>query len=273
VGAALLCVVVALAGCSDSAGDTSARPAAGGTASSASREIRKVDFAHLEWFDSVTASTVKLADGSGWRAAGNASGGWTWKLLGRPQFADVDRDGHEDAAVGLALSGEQAASEAWYVWLWRDGRAQQLRMPIVESSRCDRRIESVTAVPHGFKVQAFLFVDGDSCAGGGSVPIAYVVGVRDGWPVRVKPHYGPIATCDPADLTVALHPPGEVLLHTSPDVRSPTVEPAAGYDAFLVHEYYADPALSAEEDWILGIAVSGDRKVCGWARSDQVRAS
>ncbi|GGY93599.1 hypothetical protein GCM10010365_10300 [Streptomyces poonensis] len=239
----------------------------------ASREIRKVDFANLEWFDSTFGSTVKLVDGSAWHAAGNDTGGWQWNLLGRPQFADVDGDGHEDAVAGLASSGDMAMGQAWYVWLWRDGRAQQLRVPVVASTRCDRRIESVTAVPHGFEVQAFLFVDGDSCAGGGSVPITYVVGVRDGWPVRLRPQYGPLDTCDPGKLTVALHPQGKPVLYTSPDVRSPTVEPAAHYDALLVDEYAADPALSPELDWVLGIAVSGDRRVCGWARADQVRGA
>jgi hypothetical protein len=273
MGAALLCAVVALTGCRDHAGDASRRPTAGATPSVASREIRKVDFANLEWFERTSGSTVKLVDGSAWRAAGIGSGGWKWKLLERPRFADVDGDGHEDAAAGLELGGDQAAAQAWYVWLWRDGRAQQLREPIVTASRCDRRIESVTAVPHGFKVQAFLFVSGDACAGGGSVPIAYVVGVRDGWPVRVRPHYGPMDTCDPGKLTVALRSQGKVVLYTSPDVRSPTVESAAHYDAFLVDEYFADPVLTPDSDWGLGIAVSGDRRVCGWARADQVRGS
>ncbi|GAA0392407.1 hypothetical protein Acor_17340 [Acrocarpospora corrugata] len=269
LGVALLCAIAALTGCRDRAGDAPARP----TASVVSQEIRKVDFSNLEWFDSVTASTVKLVDGAARRDADNESGGFSWQLSGPPRYADADGDGHEDAAVGLRANGAQLGAEAWYVWLWRNGQAQQLRLPIATTSRCDRPIEAVTAVPHGFMVQKFMSVSEDSCAGGGSVPITHVVGVRHGWPVRIHPYYGPIASCDPRDLSVALYPAGKVLLYTSPDVRSPSVEPTATYDKFLVDEYSADPELTPEWDWILGIAVSGARRVCGWARADQVRAS
>ncbi|GAA1005851.1 hypothetical protein Aple_040190 [Acrocarpospora pleiomorpha] len=265
---ALLCTVVALTGCSDRAGDAPARP----TTPVVSQEIREVDFSNLEWFDSVTASTVKLVDGAARRDADNESGGLSWQVSGPPRYADADGDGDEDAAVGLRATGAQLVSEAWYVWLWGDGQVQQLRLPIATTSRCSRPIEAVTAVPDGFMVKQFMSVSEDSCASGGSVPITHVVGVRHGWPVRIHPYYGPMAPCDPRHFSVALHPAGKVSLYTSADVRSPLVEPAATYDRFLVDKYSADPSLTPEWDWILGIAVSGTRKVCGWARADQVRA-
>lgn len=272
LGVTLLCATAALTGCHDRAGDAPAQPTADNTAPVVSREIRKIDFSNLEWFDAVTASTAKLINGVARREADNESGRFEWQLSGPPRYADADGDGYEDAAVGLRANGAQLEAEAWYVWLWRGGQALQLRVPIAQTSRCSRPVESVTAVPEGFRVQVFMAVSEDTCAGGGSVPITYVVGVRDGWPVRISPHYGPITTCDPRSLTATLHPVGTILLHTSPDVRSPSVEPAVNYDEILVDEYSADPELTPEREWILGIAVSGARRVCGWMRADQIRA-
>ncbi|MFC4495464.1 hypothetical protein ACFPA8_15130 [Streptomyces ovatisporus] len=216
---------------------------------------------------------MKLVDGKAEREADNESGGFSWRLSGEPRYADADGDGHEDAAVELQARGAQLAAKSWYVWLWRNGGPRQLRLPIAQTSRCDRPIESVTAARNGFEVQMFMPVSEDDCAGGGSVPITFVAAVRDGWPVRTKPYFGPTAPCDSRSLTAALRPAGKILLHTSPDERSPSVESAAAYDEFLVDEYSADPELTPERDWILGIATSGSRKVCGWARADQVRAS
>jgi hypothetical protein len=272
LGVALLCVISALTGCRDRPRDAPGGLVATTTAAPVvSREIREVDFSNLEWFDSPTASTVTLINGMARRDADNESSGYSWRLSGSPQYADADGDGHEDAAVGLSVEGAQLTAETWYVWLWRNGEAVQLQLPIAGSSRCTRPVESVAAVPEGFRVETFIAVSEDSCAGGGSVPVTYVVGVRDGWPVRISPYFGPIASCDPRSLTVALRPKREVLLYTATDIRSPAVEPAANYDEFLVDEYSADGGLTPEREWILGIAVSGARRVCGWARADQVR--
>ncbi|WP_405590033.1 hypothetical protein [Streptomyces sp. NBC_01190] len=273
---ALLCAIAALTGCHDRTDDaaprTSAQPSASTTVPVASKEIRRIDFANLLWYDAMTASTVQLVNGFA-QVTNSDLGKLTWQVSGPPSYSDVDGDGHEDAAVSLKANRAQLVANAWYIWLWRGGRAQQLRLPIAQTSRCNRPIESVKAVPRGFKVQMFMSVEEDDCAGGGSVPITYVAGVQHGWPVRIEPRYGPIETCDPRALTVALHPSRKILLFTAADARSPVVEPARRYEKFLVTEYDNNPELFPEQEWILGIAVSGARRVCGWVSVDQIRAS
>ncbi|WP_327007584.1 hypothetical protein OHA72_10120 [Dactylosporangium sp. NBC_01737] len=243
----------------------------------ASREIRVFDFADAEWFDASVSRTVRLKDGTATRgdddAIGPMEGGGSWKLEGTPQFADADGDGDEDAAAALRTSGGQSSNVFWYVWLWQDGTAQQLRRPIASTIRCSRPIEAVNAVTGGFEIHAFLFQFGrDNCAGGGAIPIVYVAGVRDGWPVRIRPQYGPIDTCDPHDLVVTLRPSGLVQLRVDSDERSPVVEPAGRYDSVLVNELAVSPYLTPQMrgEWVLALAVRGEERICGWAHVDQV---
>ncbi|MGN9906834.1 hypothetical protein ACTMTJ_04680 [Phytohabitans sp. LJ34] len=243
----------------------------------ASREIREFDFANAEWLDTSVSETEKLQDGAARRSEDTAlspmSGGGSWKLLDGAQFADADGDGDEDAAVGLATSGGQSANVGWYIWLWQGGTAVQLRRAIVSTTRCDRPIDGVTAVAGGFEVRTFVFQSNvDNCAGGGAVPVTFVAGVRDGWPVRIRPEFGPLATCDPKALTVPLRPGGEVQLRVDTDARAPIVEPAQRYDSLMVSELSVSPYLTDEErgDWVLARAVRGDKVTCGYAHVDQV---
>ncbi|MFI7571770.1 hypothetical protein ACIBUZ_23575 [Micromonospora echinofusca] len=260
--------LLAMSGCSSPDGSPTPSP---------SREIRDFDFANAEWFDTSAAETVTLEHGSAKRSDDASispmDGGGSWKLLDAPRFADADGDGDEDAAVGLSTSGGQSVNAAWYIWLWRDGSAVQLQKPIVSTTRCDRPIEAVTAVTGGFEVRAFLFhSDKDNCGGGGVVPISYVAGVRDGWPVRIRPTYGPLATCNPQELIVPLRPVGVVQLRVDTDDRAPVVEPAQKYDSLLVSELAVSPYIPEEQkgDWVLARAARGDELVCGYVRMDQI---
>lgn len=243
-----------------------------------STDIRRFDFGAAEWFDAMSASTAKLTDGLAKRPPDSvAPGGVSWRMLGPPVYTDVDADGDEDAAVGLHTQGGQMFSFAWYVWLWQDGGAVQLRRPIAETSRCGGPIDSVSATPQGFEVRMLIAEMGpDNCAGGGSVPVTYVVGVRDGWPVRIAPDYGPIETCNPRELIVALTPPPALQLRTAPNDGAPPVGPPTRYETVLAAELAVSPYLDEQlrGDWLLVAAVldegGGERRLCGWVRADEV---
>ncbi len=265
----LLASVGGAAGC-DAGSETPPPPA--------SQEIRSFAFDNAEWFDAMSASTVKLTVGLAKRASDSvAPGGVSWRMLGPPAYADVDADGDEDAAVGLHSRGGQMFSFAWYIWLWQDGRAVQLRRPIAQTSRCGGPIDSVTGTPQGFKVSMLIAEMGpDDCAGGGSIPVAYVAGVRDGWPVRVAPDFGPLETCNPHELTVPLSPPPALQLRTAPDDGAPPIGSPTRYEAVLATELAVSPYLTKEQrgDWLLVTAVlrerGAERRLCGWARADQL---
>jgi hypothetical protein len=239
-----------------------------------SRQIRSFDFGNAEWYDSGVLQTVQLKDGGADRGEGSPlSGGGRWRLLDAPQFADVDGDGDEDAAAGLATSGEQSANTAWYIWLWQDGTARQLRRPIVSTTRCDRPIDGVRVVPGGFEVRMFMFTEGDACAGGGVTPVTYVAAVRGGWPVRISPDFGPIAGCDPLALTVQVRLRKRIQLRVDADARAPAVEPAAVYDSILAGELTMSPYLRIEDvgEWALVIAVRDGKRICGFVRTSDIR--
>lgn len=271
--ASLASFPLVLSGCSSGGDDPPApEPPA---PSVTSREIRGFDFGNAEWFDPSVAETVTLEDGTYIRGAGAAvspmSGGGEWRIVDGPRFSDADADGDEDAVVALATSGEQSANVGWYIWLWQDGTAVQLHQSIASTTRCSRPVEAVTAVPGGFEVRAYLFQDGmDNCAGGGAVPVTYVAGVRDGWPVRIRPDFGPIETCDPLVLTERTRPGGKVQLRVHPDGRAPEVEPARRYDSLRVDRYALDRYVAPERKWALTLAHRGEKVVCGWAHVDQL---
>jgi len=260
------------AGCSAERGRPSPAPP--------SQEIRATDFADAEWHDAVFGTTVRLVGG---RAEVDLDpvfypGGVSWRLLDAPAYTDIDGDGDEDAAVGLRSAGGQTAATSWYLWLWQDGRAVQVRRPAVSVSRCEGPIESVTAKPGAIGVR--LLVAGsprDTCASGGSVPVTFEVGLRDGWPVRTSPAFGPVETCNPRDLTTELTPPGEVQLRVAGDPSAPAVADRTRYPAVLVDDLVVNPyRLPGRKptDWHLVLALlpadTGPREVCGWAHVDEL---
>ncbi|MCK9896840.1 hypothetical protein [Frankia sp. AgB32] len=231
-----------------------------------------MNLGNLEWFDDATSATIRLTNGRGERLADVVEGRITSTMTGPVVYADVDGDGDEDAAAGLHSVGEQLVADSWSVWLWQDGRPLQVRRPIAVTSRCDKPIESVAAEPTGFRVRAFVAIRGDDCATGGSLPVTYVAAVRDGWPVRIEPTYGPIETCDPRYLIHPVRPQGATVLRTSQDDRSPAVTATTRFSRLLVNWVDASPYLEPGEStrWVLLLAEKKSGKTtrqwCGWVR-------
>ncbi|NUT50135.1 MAG: hypothetical protein HOV94_22910 [Saccharothrix sp.] len=252
-------------------GCTAQEPSAPGGSSAG---MRAFDFGEAEWFDAMSGSTVRLAGGLAEQDPDPVvyPGGIAWRMLGPVAYTDIDGDGDEDAAAGLHGAGGQMFSSAWYLWLWQDGSAVQVRRPIAGVSRCEGPIESVTAKPGAISVRMLMTEVADTCAGGGAVPVTYDVGLRDGWPVRVAPEFGPIELCNPRDLTDEVVPLGEVQLRVAGDERAPAVGERVRYSRVLINEIGASPYLPGHdaENWRLALGVldtdSGPRRVCGWAR-------
>ncbi|SMC47144.1 hypothetical protein [Kibdelosporangium aridum] len=262
-------LAVVLAGCSDS-GPPTPPPVT-------STEIRNFDFGAAEWFDVTNSVTVKLVGGMSHPEAQMAptAFGMVNRVLGPVVYTDVDADGDEDAAVGLTAEGGQTFNTAWHIWLWQDGRAVQLRQPIALADRCQGEIESVTAKPGAFSVTAVLRDEGDSCSASGSLPVSYEVSVQDGWPVRIRPEFGPVETCNPREQTEQVVPPGELQLRTWPDEKSPAVGEPIEPTSVFVDEVYVGRYFRTREDrdkqWVLVSAPLGEgRRVCGWARYPDV---
>jgi hypothetical protein len=242
-----------------------------------SREIRDFDIGAAEWYDVLTGETVRLRGGLAKRDLDPTAmpGGASWRVLGPPAYADLDGDGDEDVAIGLHADGGQMFSSAWYFWLWQDGSAVQVRRPIITTSRCDGIVESVVAKGAAVTVSVVLADGDDPCATSGSVPVTFDVGLRDGWPVRVAPEFGPVATCNERDLTETVLEPGEVQLRTWPDDASPPIGMPVEPDYVLIDDIHVSPYLEEyQSEWVLVFAALNEdestSRVCGWVRRDEV---
>jgi hypothetical protein len=244
----------------------SGSPRSGGLA----KDIESFQFGDAEWYDSVVNTTVTLKGGLAHKDTDDPeyAGGLDWRMLGPPAYTDIDGDGDEDAAVGLFSGGGQMASETWFVWLWESHTAKQVRRPIAASSRCDKLIESVTAKRGAFTVRSSLFEERDNCASGGSIPIVYDVGLRDGWPVRTAPNYGPLDTCNTREQTKQVTPARDLQLRVADDDTSPPVGARTRYDTVLVKDWELTrtPDGDGHGAWLLVTAVRDDERMCGWTR-------
>ncbi|RSD08627.1 hypothetical protein [Amycolatopsis eburnea] len=235
-----------------------------------SKEIESFPFGDTEWYDAVVDTTLTLKGGLAHRETDGPEypGGLDWRMLGPPAYTDIDDDGDEDAAVGLYSAGGQMVSQTWFVWLWTEHTAKQVRHPLAASSRCDGFIESVTAKRGAFSVRASLSEEEDSCASGGGTPITYEVGLRGDWPVRTSPAYGPLETCNTREQTKQVTPARDLQLRVAADDASPPIGSRTRYDAVLVAplDLTVLPDGKGNFEWLLVTAVQGAEKVCGWAR-------
>lgn len=235
-----------------------------------SKEIESFEFGDAEWYDAVVDTTLTLKGGLARLDTGGPEfpGGLEWRMLGPPAYTDIDADGDEDAAVGLYSAGGQMVSETWFVWLWDAHTAKQVRHPIAASSRCDKFIESVTAKRGAFSVRASMFEEKDSCASGGAIPITYDVGLREGWPVRISPDYGPLETCNTREQAYDVVPARDLQLHIAADETSPLLGTRTRYDAVMVKrlDFISQPDGTGDYEWLLVTAVLDSMKVCGWTR-------
>ncbi len=232
-------------------------------------DIRDVDFANAEWWMTRATGPIRLRDGTANLpddAAPDGIGG-TFQL-GLPVFADADGDGDLDAAVGVNLTSGNYAGQTWYAWLWQNGGAVQVRRPIVSGGRCADTVGRVTAAQDGFQVEVKIKRAKEECAAPGT-PVTYVVGVRDGLPVRVQPAIAPAEWCLPEEHTTELPPGTSAVPRLAPMPDAPKVACASGpYSQIRLNTLKSDTD-AAGHRWYLALLSGTDGStLCGWVRSE-----
>lgn len=250
LGAALL-----LTGCA-------ARPPRFVPAKPLDRGIEKFDFGNARWQTGAGAITLH---GGHAPEPGSIDGG-TVDISSGPYFSDVDGDHDEDAAVELH-SGGQGFTLAWYVWLWQDGTAKQLTTPFSDQPRCGGHVDSVKPVPGGFRVRERLFSPASSCAEGGTVPVTYTLGMRDGFLVQTAPTLGPVPICNAAFYTMPVTLDGPVTPRAAASDEAPAIATDVRYERAS-----AWGATSPEDGWVMLLLDDGDHSpFCGYVPADAVR--
>lgn len=254
------CLVVG--GCADS---DSAEP--GGSAASPiklDQSIRQFDFGNTTWVVEHPDVQVHLTDGNGTRQYEDLT--IFYQLFGEPAYADVDGDGDEDAAVGITDNGGgNGANSIWYVWLWQDGTAKQLSaQPFAFHTRCSGRVDAVQPVPEGFEVLDAIWDGSTSCAAGKAKPFSYVISVRDGFLVQVKPRLAPLEMCHPARQTRRGPAPPGLVGYLAPDERAPRLAPRE------YREVRFSESAGPEEEWTLVLLSTDDEDFCGWVRTSEI---
>jgi hypothetical protein len=226
--------------------------------------IRDFDFANAEWSMIRTSRPVRLGNGT----ASLPDDAGQVRLGHSPVFADADGDGDLDAAVEVSLSSGNYFADTWYGWLWQDGRAVQVRRPIAFGGRCSDTVAGVTATQGGFRVDMKIKRAKDACASGGTVPVSYVVGVRDGLPVRVQPTIAPAEWCLPEEHTTELPPGTPAVPRLAPMPDAPVVPGATGTYAQIRLNSSKTDTDAAGHRWYLAL-LSGTHgsPLCGWVQS------
>jgi hypothetical protein len=226
--------------------------------------IRDFDFANAEWSLVRTPRPVRFRNGT----ANLSDVTGHVRLLPPPIFADADGDGDLDAAVAVNLTDENYTDETWYAWLWQDGRAVQVQRPIAVGARCSDNVAGVTAGQGGFRVDMKIKRAKDACAGGGTVPVTYVVGVRDGLPVQVQPTIAPAEWCLPEEHTTELPPGTPAVPRLAPFPEAPVVPGATGTYAQIRLNSSKTDTDAAGHRWYLALLSGTDgSSLCGWVQS------
>lgn len=225
--------------------------------------IRTFDFRNAVWFEYPDLEShedggeVPLRNGEYQRGGSDP-----FRLGYGPVFADADHDGDEDAVLALELGG-QGVRLSWYLWVWQDDTAEQVRYPFLRYSRCDYAATEVRPVADGFEVQTAVPKPERVCAEGATIPVSYIIGVKDSYPVRLRPEKGAPQTCDrpgtvPARVNMPLSP------RVAPEAAAPVIGTPRRYDEVTYLPHYRET--SASGVWYLGMFVAGQEKICGWAR-------
>ncbi|MEU9508566.1 hypothetical protein AB0D32_20090 [Micromonospora sp. NPDC048170] len=229
--------------------------------------IRSFDFGNAAWLDYPISlgeglNQFKLDSGRYRGKVYSRFGSneeYRYELAGVPVFADVDGDGDDDAAVALRSVG-LVSHLSWYLWTWQDGSAYQLHYPFYRRLKCDAAQTTVEAAEGRFKVSTFLGGGSDACADPPTKREQYVVGVQDGYPVRVSPTRGaPDKDCSSVEMrAVVATNPGAA--KAAPEMAAPEVEQAKARDRIEV--------LSREsyQPFILARLTAGGLTYCGWIR-------
>jgi hypothetical protein len=255
---ALAITILLLAGC----GGGGEEPPVAASPTVLDRGVRQFDFANATW--RAGPMKVTLAD----RAATVPDGGFAWhfEMVSEPAYADVNGDGAEDAAVAISDDGGggNALNTTWYVWLWEGGTARQLDTPVAQHTRCGPATDAVRGVDGGFEVLDKVWDGTTSCADGGAAPLTYVVGLRDGFLVQIRPRLAPLAVCNPRHLTTPLGVREGAAAYLAQDPKAPRL-PDRRYEYANV-----DSREDADGGWRLALLASGAERFCAWLRTDDV---
>ncbi|MGC5629667.1 hypothetical protein ACPYO6_15640 [Georgenia sp. Z1344] len=185
--------------------------------------IRDVDLAAQSWRQALTGESVVPAEGDGLRQ---------FTVSDAVAYADVDGDGHEDAAASLQVLDGNAYEETWYVWRWdpESQAAVQVESPIARQSGCGDDVLSVTGEGEVFVVVEELRPAGSAapCVDGGTIPVTRQVTLEDGWPVLAGGMSGEGGICPQVEYAGdEMWPAGDVEIHAAPtDGSAPIGEPA-----------------------------------------------
>ncbi|OZV81745.1 hypothetical protein CA850_11360 [Micromonospora echinospora] len=258
----VLTLVAALAGCSSPRTDDK-QP------DNLDQSIRSFDFKNALWLDypvdeAPALLQLKLEDGKFLGSINSPSSHGeihTYELSGSPVFADVDGDGDEDAALALQ-SADQGGLLSWYIWIWQDGSAQQLHYPFYRHSRCDAGETEVHPAEAGFRVSTFLKSRQAACAEPPTKSYQYVVGLRDSYPVRVRPIPGaPDKDCFAEGMKeAAVRSP--VTARVAPEEAAPEIEEAKVYDRVEV--------FATGQNFLLARLTTSGQTSCGWVRRSAI---
>lgn len=217
------------------------------------------------------AQPVRLHDGSG---TGDFYGYQArYQLVGKPVFADVDDDHVQEAAVQLRQQFGNDVIQAWYVWVWRHGKAVQLPRPVAVSSRCGGAPPDITADKDGFVLKNGSAYDGGTaCVGAGAdTPVSATISVRGDYAVTVKPRLGPTEICSPRLLTSQLRPTGKVTPRVAPDMHAAKIGKPRTVKAVLTQPENASSEQIGSRIWDLALLQdSSGEQACAWINGEEL---
>jgi hypothetical protein len=262
---ALLAVLLAAASCSARG---PARPIPVVVESSLPAESvlqRRFGLADARWYDEGVYRQLRDGRAESDPDPADPSQSYEFRIDGDPVFTDLDGDGDADAAAETfsASGGVNSYSTRVYLWLWNGRRAEQIHLPVFYGGRCGDQIASLRPDPGGLRVDALLKTPETSCAEGGTVPVSWVVSVRQGFPLRLRPRLSAAVWCNPADFDVNVPPGYHPIARAAPDAGAPPLPVGDRYESVrLSRRTEADPR---GVTWHLALLTSPDGATdCGW---------
>lgn len=258
----------------------------GGTPDEIVTAIREFDFTTVEWREQV--SQTYLMPVSDPADADPAAGPIV--TAGEAAYADVDRDGYEDALVPLVIQDGNSRSQIYYIWTW-DTEAQapvQVENPIARAHDCGALVDEVAADQDA---NAFVIVERlrqpgaeGACADQPTLKVKRSVTLSDGWPVLTTGLGGHGGICPQPRGHDGTWPVEDTTLLAGPRERIGTVE-----DPQL--SWFAEADVSGyqwlfREGWLLvnfgplagqgrdsHFTEYGDYTPCAWVQVDPARQS
>ena len=234
--------------------------------------LQHTDFGNLEWIfrqGGNTAETITVA-----LRNGEAELDLVRYVQDEVIHADLNGDGHLDAAARLTQLDGNSVDQQWYLWIATQDGPQQVTLPVARMSRCGDVIKSVEAVDAGIQIHEVRrgIEDFDlACAQEGTderVRTIIAVPARaegEWWPAQVAPAGGFGGLCPIAAEWDAYEHVGD--LYPAPDTRSPEIT-----DGAMVGIFGLEPWPIYGEDfpgWVLVGVLSnhGEYMRCAWAET------